>query len=61
MRINPQSPLAPLSSTVRLQKEISMALNITNLKPYVPAKDFELSKRFYSALGFTMCEAWGGT
>ena len=38
-----------------------MALNITNLKPYVPAKDFELSKRFYSALGFTMSEAWGGT
>lgn len=38
-----------------------MALNITSLKPYVPAKDFELSKRFYVALGFTMSEGWGGT
>lgn len=38
-----------------------MALNITGLKPYVPAKDFELSKRFYAALGFTMSEGWGGT
>jgi len=38
-----------------------MALNITSLKPYVPARDFELSKRFYCALGFTMSEGWGGT
>lgn len=38
-----------------------MALNIASLKPYVPARDFELSKRFYSALGFTMSEGWGGT
>lgn len=38
-----------------------MALKITSLKPYVPAKDFELSKRFYSALGFTFSEGWGGT
>ena len=27
------------------------------LKAYVPAKDFELSKRFYADLGFTLC--WG--
>lgn len=38
-----------------------MPLSITSLKPYVPAKDFELSKRFYVALGFTMSEGWGGT
>lgn len=38
-----------------------MTLNITDLKPYVPAKDFELSKRFYTALGFTMSEGWGDT
>jgi len=38
-----------------------MALSITSLKPFVPAKDFELSKRFYTALGFTMSEGWGGT
>lgn len=25
------------------------------------AKDFEQSKRFYIALGFTMSEGWGGT
>lgn len=38
-----------------------MPLTIKSLKPYVPAKDFELSKRFYTALGFTMSEGWGGT
>jgi catechol 2,3-dioxygenase-like lactoylglutathione lyase family enzyme len=27
------------------------------LKAYVPAKDFELSKQFYRDLGFTLC--WG--
>ena len=34
---------------------------IKSLTPYVPAKDFELSKRFYTALGFTMTPGWGGT
>lgn len=34
---------------------------IKSLTPYVPAKDFELSKRFYTALGFTMTQGWGGT
>lgn len=38
-----------------------MHLNIRDLKIYVPARDFELSKRFYSALGFTMTPGWGGT
>ncbi|MDN5882328.1 MAG: lactoylglutathione lyase [Nitrosospira sp.] len=38
-----------------------MALKIKSLRPYVPARDFELSKRFYAALGFTMSEGWGGT
>ena len=37
-----------------------MLLSIKSLKPYVPAKDFELSKQFYTALGFTMSEGWGG-
>ena len=41
--------------------ETSMPLSITSLKPYVPSKDFELSKRFYTALGFTLSEGWGGT
>ena len=38
-----------------------MPLSITSLNPYVPAKDFDLSKRFYAALGFTSSEGWGGT
>ena len=38
-----------------------MSLSINDLKTYVPAKDFELSKRFYQALGFTMSDGWGGT
>ncbi|MFO1177032.1 MAG: VOC family protein [Ottowia sp.] len=38
-----------------------MAMRISCLKAYVPARDFEESKRFYQALGFTMSEGWGGT
>ena len=38
-----------------------MAPTISELITYVPAEDFELSKRFYSALGFTLTEGWGGT
>ncbi|MEX2168924.1 MAG: VOC family protein [Pirellulales bacterium] len=38
-----------------------MALCIKDFKVYFPAKDFEQSKRFYAALGFTMSEGWGGT
>ena len=36
-------------------------LEIKDFKVYVPARDFELSKRFYTALGFRMSEGWGGT
>jgi predicted enzyme related to lactoylglutathione lyase len=39
----------------------AMTPSIRDFKPYVPAKDFETSKRFYSALGFAMSEGWGGT
>jgi hypothetical protein len=38
-----------------------MSPSITSFKVYMPAKDFELSKRFYTALGFSMSEGWGGT
>jgi hypothetical protein len=38
-----------------------MALAIKDFKVYLPAKDFEQSKRFYSRLGFTMSPGWGGT
>ncbi|HEV7646201.1 MAG TPA: hypothetical protein VGO50_19865 [Pyrinomonadaceae bacterium] len=34
---------------------------ITELVVYVPAEDFDLSKRFYSALGFTLTPGWGDT
>lgn len=38
-----------------------MALTIKDFKVYMPAKDFEKSKRFYTTLGFSMSEGWGGT
>jgi predicted enzyme related to lactoylglutathione lyase len=38
-----------------------MEPRINSFKVYVPAKDFEQSKQFYVALGFKMCEGWGGT
>lgn len=31
-----------------------MNLNTVELKAFVPARDFELSQRFYQAIGFTM-------
>ena len=37
------------------------SLTINDLLVYTPAEDFELSKRFYTALGFEMTEGWGGT
>ena len=38
-----------------------MQLTIKELVVYVPAQDFEVSKRFYSALGFHLTEGFGGT
>jgi hypothetical protein len=35
-------------------------MRITEIKAFVPAKDFELSKRFYLDLGFTMASEGGG-
>jgi len=37
------------------------ALAIRDFKVYMPAKDFEQSKRFYLELGFVMSPGWGGT
>lgn len=42
-------------------KKSNMDLTIKELKTYVPAKDFEVSKRFYAGLGFELIEAWGGS
>jgi len=38
-----------------------MSLSIKDFKVYMPAKNFEVSKRFYEQLGFTMSPGWGGT
>lgn len=38
-----------------------MTPTIKELLVYVPAEDFEQSKRFYAALGFALIEGWGGT
>lgn len=38
-----------------------MSLTINELVAYTPAKDFEVSKSFYAALGFELTEGWGGT
>ena len=38
-----------------------MSLTIKDFKVYLPAKDFEKSKRFYTVLGFNRSEGWGGT
>jgi catechol 2,3-dioxygenase-like lactoylglutathione lyase family enzyme len=35
-------------------------LHITEIKAFVPAKDFALSKQFYSDMGFTMASEGGG-
>jgi len=35
-------------------------LNVTEIKAFVPAKNFELSKQFYQDLGFTMASEGGG-
>jgi Glyoxalase/Bleomycin resistance protein/Dioxygenase superfamily len=43
------------------QEFTKLPLRIRDLKVYVPAKDFELSTRFYTALGFKASEGWGGT
>ncbi len=33
---------------------------VTEIKAFVPAKDFELSKRFYQDIGFTLASDGGG-
>ena len=35
-------------------------LRVTEIKAFVPAKDFELSKQFYQDLGFTLASEGGG-
>lgn len=35
-------------------------LKVTEIKAFVPSKDFELSKQFYKDIGFTMASEGGG-
>ncbi len=35
-------------------------LRVTEIKAFVPSKDFELSRQFYKDLGFTMASEGGG-
>ncbi len=35
-------------------------LHVTEIKAFVPARDFEVSKQFYRDLGFTMASEGGG-
>jgi catechol 2,3-dioxygenase-like lactoylglutathione lyase family enzyme len=37
-----------------------VTLRAIELKPFVPARDFALSKRFYADLGFTQASDFGG-
>ncbi|MES2957364.1 MAG: VOC family protein [Pseudomonadota bacterium] len=37
-----------------------MSLRIVELKPFIPARDFEVAKRFYAQVGFTMASEVDG-
>ena len=37
-----------------------MSLRVVELKPFVPARDFAMSRRFYADLGFTEASEVGG-
>jgi uncharacterized glyoxalase superfamily protein PhnB len=43
-----------------LQRTSMTNLRITEIKAFVPAKDFDISKQFYKDLGFTMASDSGG-
>ena len=42
-------------------KQNNTKLGIHHLKVNMSAKDFDQSKRFYTALGFKISEGWGGS
>lgn len=44
----------------RTKKHEMPNLKVTEIKAFVPSKDFELSKQFYKDLGFTMASEGGG-
>ncbi len=40
--------------------EAQSNFNVVEIKAFVPARDFELSKAFYKDIGFTMASSGGG-
>jgi len=36
------------------------SLNVVEIKAFIPARDFELSKKYYQDIGFTMASEGGG-
>jgi hypothetical protein len=42
-----------------LGKSMEKKLTTVEVKAFVPTKDFELSKQFYTNLGFTLAWSWG--
>lgn len=46
--------------TTGLAESDDVNLSITEIKAFVPAKDFRVSKQFYQDLGFTMASEGGG-
>jgi hypothetical protein len=42
------------------EETIAISLAVTEIKAFVPAKHFEVSKQFYRDLGFTMASEGGG-
>lgn len=51
---------APVNLGVRRRIPTMTNLRVTEIKAFVPAKDFSISKNFYRDLGFTMASEGGG-
>jgi hypothetical protein len=45
---------------LREQENVVPELTAIELKAHLPAKNFEVSKRFYQDIGFTLCWSNGG-
>lgn len=59
-----QGPPGASGQMERIHQEgnggFTMTLETIEIKAFVPAKDFELSKRFYTDLGFIVASSYGG-
>jgi hypothetical protein len=61
IRLSRRAYGAPLGSNVWRQRGIGVPnFKTIELKPFVPAKDYELSKRFYLDIGFTLASDTDG-